>query len=69
MRLQTLQYIVYPVFGALTHTVSYVLLCVREQRQYRRHVERLVIVRALMARRVSREKREARAKEVERRFR
>eukprot|EP00752_Nemacystus_decipiens_P005087 g4616.t1 len=44
-------------------------LVTRIQRQYRRHKERLVILRALMAMRVSREMREARAKEVERRFR
>lgn len=43
--------------------------CARAQRQYRRHAERLVILRALTAMRVSRELKEARAKEVERRFR
>ena len=41
----------------------------QEQRQYRRHAERLVILRALTAMRASRELRQARAKEVERRFR
>ncbi|CAM9719035.1 unnamed protein product, partial [Scytosiphon promiscuus] len=37
--------------------------------QYRRHRERLVIVQALLAIRISRDHKEARAKEIERRFR
>ncbi|CAM9357249.1 unnamed protein product, partial [Ectocarpus sp. 12 AP-2014] len=39
-----------------------------QQRQYRRHRERIVIVTALLAMRASREKKEEKAREVERRF-
>ncbi|CAM9269484.1 unnamed protein product [Ectocarpus sp. 4 AP-2014] len=39
-----------------------------QQRQYRRHRERMVILTALLAIRASREKKEERAREVERRF-
>ncbi|CAN0013977.1 unnamed protein product, partial [Ectocarpus sp. 8 AP-2014] len=40
-----------------------------QQRQYRRYRERMVILTALLAMRVAREKKEERAREVERRFR